>query len=516
MKIISIDTMRLLERNGIDAGVSEYQMMYAAGCGAARIISDELTRTRNCRTYNYSVSVIAGRGNNGGDGSIVAAELAKRQIPVRLFMLKGERPLKYPAAEALELARNSEVEIIEFSTPEELVFADNEIIVDALIGIGFAGELSSTMALYCNKLQNSKAPIIALDCPSGLNCDTGEAQKNQLQSQMTITFGLPKNGLLFGSGAASAGVLRVVELPIPDKITAQMPSMGEAFCTADARRVYRAFAPDEHKNSRGRVAVIAGSSSYKGAPFLSAEGALRSGAGLVQLLVPASSKGSFDYPKALIVNSTSQPDSPTFNYDDVPQIQTLCSNSGAALWGPGVTLTPETVELTKFIWQQSIPLVVDADGLNAMAVIQNLPKREQPVILTPHPGEAARLLQALGATYSYSNTSRLEVAQTLARHFQAVVVLKGLRTIVAAPDGRWSVNTSGNVNLATAGSGDVLAGCLAALLSGGRYEAFTAAQLGVFIHGRAGELSPYSCGTLGDELPKLLALAFNEISGGSF
>ena len=372
-------------------------------------------------------------------------------------------------------------------------FRLGDLIVDGLLGIGFSGgKLRENTAAMIRVANDSGLPIVALDLPSGIDADSGEAAVNgAIKACVTLTFGRPKPGLFLADGYRLCGRVRVV----PIGLDGDDPAGMEIFTNLDAVEKIPHWQVDCHKNSRGRVLVRAGSEEYPGAAALCTLAALKSGAGLVRCLSDADLNGRLC--NAAIYEKISSEDCPEkyFNCSDV-----LVCGCG---WGRRAS-----AEVLSAALDFPGTLVLDADALNFLSSEPSLWKKRKNVILTPHPGEAARLMRA----WNIADTAdRIECAEALAEFSGAVIVLKGFRTVVAAPGRRGTIVAAGNAVLAAAGSGDVLAGTIGALAAQG-LEAFDAACLGAFIHGVAGEEAEKVL--IADELPDLIAEKFFQLQNG--
>ena len=483
MNIASVVRVREYERAAVDNGATEYQLMLRAGNGAARIISEVFPARK--RTV-----VLCGGGNNGGDALAVAALLGGEVI---IYALKAPGELKGAAGcAAKDLPGNIKIVVTE-KLPDD-VFQPGDLIVDGLLGIGFSGgKLRESVAGYIRAVNQSRCRVVALDVPSGLDCDTGEICDDCIRADLTVTFGAVKKGMLLGKGPAVCGVVRAVDIGLP------VPQEDFYAVTFDeARKLFPRFSADVHKNSRGSLMIAAGSCEYSGAAALTAVSALRCGAGIVRLATVGARK---NVPYSVIVR----------DFEDrsgvMPaEIWQECTDwlkaSSALAAGPG--WGSAAPELLAGALDFPGPVVLDADALNILSHYTELWKKREDVVMTPHPGEAKRLAEAFGVAI----LPRPEFAAALAEKLGAVILLKGKFTVVASPDGRCAVVLAGSPALATAGSGDVLTGIIGALLAMGM-PVFDAAVLGASLHGRAGEIAGY--GMIADDLPGVLKDLLKEL-----
>lgn len=488
MRLISTDSMRTLERAAIANGISEIQLMGEAGSGAAEVINEWCSEHLPPSGQRRFI-VICGRGNNGGDGLKVAQDLiGKFNRKCEIFMMA---PVEKMSATSQYYSKGLNLRPI-----TELSIVRGDVIVDALLGTGLSGPLKENFRQIISTINHSGVPVVSLDCPSGLSGDNGAVDPVAVEASLTITFGYPKIGLAIGEASKYTGAIRVVPISIP----AATSHGADLITMQDCAKVLTRLDRNAHKNSRPRVAVIGGSSKYPGAPQLSAIAALRAGAGLVRLLLPP--KAPVQTPLAII---------PEFTGNSFMEAEDMMLHSDIAVIGPG--WSEGNSKVLQMLLNGEKTVVADADALNLIAAHPELIRRSgpAPLIMTPHPGEMARLQQGFHLT---PPPTREQAAQQLSIHCNAIVVLKGARTIVAAPDGTTAFNSSGSPALATAGSGDVLSGIIAATAGNRSGRAlFDAVCTAVFIHGLAGEMHPYAERSLiADDLPLLAAKAIKAIS----
>ena len=465
-KLYSVSEVRTAERRSIASGVAEYTLMQRAGFQAADIINQH---------YPEAVRfvVLCGGGNNGGDALVAAGRLFERyQREVVIYSVKELADFTGCAAfAACDLPRK-----ISFRCCKSLIETDffpGDVIIDGLLGIGFAGgALRPEVKSFITAANASGCPVAALDLPSGLNGDTGEISSDgAVNADLTVTFGMLKAGLFAGEGSRLRGKIRLVDIGIE----ADADPRCEVFSNTDAFK--SAVLPDFacHKNSRGRVLIWGGSEKYPGAPVLCARGALHSGAGIVRLI--STGDCSSLAPAELIVKKIQNgSDLKSEVVPFFPQSDILVAGCG---WGDDIP-----VEALDIVQEFPGTVILDADALNMLS--RNIAQwqfRDQ-VIITPHPGEAARLAAALDLS-EYTG-DRKQLALKLASVLKCVVLLKGRDSVVAGPDGNSCLISSGNYACAAAGSGDVLAGILAAVAAG-KKDLFAAAAFGAYLHGAAGE-----------------------------
>ncbi len=490
MEILTGEQMRAADRHAIDVlGIPSLDLMEAAGAGIADQLLSSVPDLRE-----KTAVVVCGKGNNGGDGLVIARHLAVAGIPVRAIVLAEPETLSTDAAINFERARNESLDL-ECASDElgwerclERIPA-GALVVDALLGTGIRGAVRGLIGRVIQDLTRKGFDIVAVDLPSGLDSDSHQVVGPAIVARTTYTLCRPKPALIFEPAALQAGTWRAIPIGIPDELIGLQDSKMIWQDAASVRDLLPARAPDAHKGKFGHVLVVAGSPGRAGAAVLSARGALRGGAGLVTVACPASIRGEIAVQQAeLMTEPLLESSEGWLSAGSAARVQDLLGQCDALAIGPGLGTDPETAKAIRVLTVSARRgTVIDADGLNALALdpesLLQLRDAAAPRILTPHPGEAARLL---GVTTQEIQADRLAAVRTLAERSGAVVVLKGHRTLVAKTDGTVAVNPTGNPGMATAGSGDVLTGLLAALLARG-LDAFAAARLGVFLHGDAGD-----------------------------
>ena len=504
MKSFSAEKMRSLDRRTIDEyGIPGIVLMENAGTALTREILRFVSGM-----HNPEFVILAGKGNNGGDAFISAGQLFAKQYPVALFMAARPDELAGDAAEAFEELPQKLKEQIQFEFSADSL-GENAVIIDGLLGTGIRGPLREPFATWIRIINDSRNPVIAIDIPSGLNADDGSAELC-VTADLTVTMAAVKTGMLLRKGPNASGRIAVARIGIPDRYLEEAGGDYELFTKYDARNLLFREPFDTFKNRRGHLAVIGGSAEYCNAPFLSGEAALRTGAGLVTVMLPASAEVLCNVRKALIVRRIEDNARGCFGEASLRQLEEEIRPMQALAAGPGLSRRPETFAALEILTASGKPLVLDADALNLLAMNPDLlGEKRSNIILTPHPGEMSRLQNAFGLD---SSKHRIEQALDLSYVTGAVVILKGSRSITASPAGDYCINMSGCAALSTAGSGDTLTGICGALLAEG-YDAFDAARMGAFLHGLCGEiLSPYgSRGILADDLADVIPQALKRI-----
>lgn len=480
MQLVDNATVRQIDARSIASGIDSLSLMEQAGRGAA------LDFLAQVGEHGGTTLVVCGRGNNGGDGLVFARVLGEVGHPVVVFFSGGEPTPD--CATNLVRAREAGIEIYD-DLGGALASIGGRWVVDALLGSGFAPPLREPMATYARTLRECGRRVYALDAPTGIDVDTGAADPDTPMAERTAVFGPPRLGMFRAPARAHCGRVILVDPGFdPEVVEAECrrfePCVGWVDRAHAAARWSRR-AIDAHKYRVGSVLVVAGSSGMSGAAALAAAAAHRGGAGLVEVLTPAPVAAVIDglTPESL-VRGLAATESGGFAPDVIDGILQCAARRSAVLLGCGVGEDPDTaglmVELCRRI---EVPLVVDADGLNAFGRTGADVILPATSVLTPHAGELARLLDRAAADIE---ADRLGAAHDAVARFGCTVLLKGAPTAVVSPDGRAALIGSGGPELATAGSGDVLAGVIVALLASG-LGPFDAATCGAWVHGRAGE-----------------------------
>ena len=457
--------LRQLENHAIEQGTAAEQLMARAAEAAWNLLVAQWPKSRQ-------LHVLVGRGNNGGDGLALAslALAAGWQVSVScLFPLNDMSPLAQARAQACQ---EQGIELLAFD-PERTLGADT-VLVDAVLGIGLRGEVTGVAAQAITWANAQPSPTLALDVPSGLNADTGVAMPLAVNADVTITFIALKTGLVTGQAACYVGQLHHDDLGLPASSFDAVPAYANLLTIDNCLRYLPKRSPDSHKGLFGHVLVIGGDYGMGGAVCMAAEAALRVGAGLVSVATR---------PEHAAVVNVKRPEIMSYRIEQAADLAPVLARATVVVIGPGLGQTEWSHELYDYVMQSDKPKVIDADALNILSQRGELPAHAHAVI-TPHPGEAARLLNS---TPQKVQEDRFRTVRQLQQQYQCTVALKGAGTLVADSE-QLRVCDAGNPGMATGGMGDVLSGVIGGLCAQG-LDAMQAASCGVLIHARAGDLA---------------------------
>ncbi|MFH1437201.1 MAG: NAD(P)H-hydrate dehydratase [Pseudomonadota bacterium] len=469
-------------------GIAGAVLMENAGAGAARIIMDDV------RGVEGSVAIVAGQGNNGGDGFVVARHLINLGRETVVFFLGRREKLKGDAKTNFEILVSMGGRVEHMPGSEEVeglagALEGRALVVDAIFGTGLDRKVTGRYKRAIEIINASGARVIALDLPSGVDSNTGYPLGASVKAAKTATFACMKRGLVVYPGAGLAGEVFIVDIGAPEEILEKTGYDGEIIDREMLRHWVGARRPDAHKGNFGHVLIIAGSTGKTGAALMASAGALRTGAGLVTIAARESIASSVEAAKPMeVMMEPVNPGKPK-------TVVRLLEGKDAVAFGPGCGLD-EDMEKTLLACLDAckVPLVIDADGLTLLARhADRLAGKHCPIILTPHPGEMARLK---GMKTGDVQADRITVARDCALETEATVVLKGARTVIACPDGKVFVNTTGNPGMASGGMGDVLAGMIPSFCGQG-FSPLGSTCLSVFIHGAAADRAKGETGERG-------------------
>ncbi|HVD92996.1 MAG TPA: NAD(P)H-hydrate dehydratase [Vicinamibacterales bacterium] len=489
MRVLNTQQMREADRQTMDEiGIPSIVLMENAGRQAVAAMEAAFEDLASSK-----VAVICGRGNNGGDGFVVARTLAQRGIEATVFLLGSVAEVRGDARTNLEILGRVGVTVVEITTAQEWELHFSEIsecdlIVDAIVGTGFHGPLTGLLETVVADVNGLGAPVVAIDLPTGVSADSHELEGEAIEASMTVTLAAPKIPLILPPADAYGGDLVIADIGIPSSVIDELDGPWLELLTREKmRELVPARAADSHKGDFGRVLVIAGSVGRTGAAHLAALGALKSGAGLVTIATPRSCVATLAaMMPEYMTEGLEETAAGTIDFSAVDRVLDLKADIIAL--GPGIGQDPSTSAFVQAIVERAgAPLVLDADAINAFTGDpERLTGRDGvDVIITPHPGEMARLLSV---SIEQVQSDRLEHAREFAVARRVHVVLKGHRTIIAGPEGRSFVNLTGNAGMATGGTGDLLTGMIAAWFAQ-ILDAEGACKLAVYLHGTAGDLA---------------------------
>ncbi len=504
MNVVTAAEMREIDRSAIeDRGIPGADLMERAGQAIAEACADLLQQPG-------PVLVLCGKGNNGGDGFVAARYLAQSGYDVYILPVFGTADLKGDARSAHGLLPGS-VRVLSLPSREEFrdLVLSADAVIDAILGTGSSGELRTPLDWIAEELNSAATPVIAADIPTGLDADTGESSL-AIRAAVTVTIGRPKIGMLSPAGIDACGRVRVEPVQFPTELLDDPKHERRTLTLSEAAALLPPRPPDSHKGTFGTAVLFAGSTQMPGAAILCAIGALRSGAGLVRVATPRANRDAIVARLPECLHMTLQGDVPgTIGEGELARLE---NDSESFLAGPGCTTGPQFARLVEQLLRESTtPLVLDADAITILAKRPDLQALLSPrVVLTPHPGEMARLT---GGPVRTRFSERWSWAADTARKLECTVVLKGFGTLVADPQGRVTHVPTGNTALARGGSGDVLAGMICGLLAQGCGPA-DAAALGAFVCGLAAdiairEVSPRGLAT--SEIADRIPAAWREI-----
>lgn len=505
MKVVTGSQMAEIDKKTIqEYGVLSLILMENAARAVCRTLIEQ---TGNLRP---PVAVLCSSGNNGGDGFCAARILKTWGFPVNLVHVGRSQTLKPDAEKNYKLARKYGLDVIQVREERELdklveAVDRSQWVIDALFGTGLSSPVRGIAAAALKKVSPMGKKCIAIDLPSGINSDTGEVLGDVIPADYTVTFGLPKWGHFIFPGAEFVGKLVVADIGFPSELINDPALKAELIPPEMVRQAVSPLPANSHKTTRGKLGVVGGSRNLLGAAIMTAQAALRTGSGYVQLYLP-----NFLEPTAkaaapeLVTRGLPDMNGGYLCSEATDMILQLLEKETAIAFGPGIGTLPFTRGFVlDFLEENKLPMVIDADGLNNLAKEENFTRNpEVPWILTPHPGEAARLLKT---STSEILKDPLGSLGEMVEKYQAVVLLKGANTLIMNTDGRIYINTTGNPVLSVIGTGDLLTGIIGSLLARG-VEPFEAAAAGAYIHGLTGDLAAKLLAPEGITPPDMLTL----------
>lgn len=484
MKALSAQQSRELEQKACQQGASLLELMEQAGAAVARFFKKkyELSQKR--------VVILCGRGNNGGDGFVAARYLAETEAKISVLLVDGMPTTENARKMYNRLYEQPSIQVLSYDDDPKRahsLVAAADFIIDAIFGVGFHGKIASYMEPLFEQVSTASGTVVAVDIPSGLICDTGMTEGKCMQADYTVSFSTLKCAHVLNSGKRFCGEVIVAPIGIDIHLVKQQEAALRIIEPEDVLQTIRKRDPESNKGSFGRLLCLCGSEGMAGAASMSVSAALRCGAGLVDAAVPreiyplVASKAQ----EAIYTLLDLLPEKDGYTESALKLLENRYKKCSAILIGCGLGVADYTIELVRnMISNSQVPIVLDADGINSIVEhIDILRSAKAPLVLTPHPGEMARLLNV---SVDKVQQNRLEFARQFATEYSITLVLKGAGTVIADPNGNLWLNETGNAGMAKGGSGDVLAGMIASFVAQG-IDCTKAAAVGVYLHGLAGD-----------------------------
>lgn len=481
MKLANVEEMRFMDRFAMEKlGVIEEILMENAALAAFNVLRKEI----GIRDKRFVV--FCGSGNNGGDGLAVARLIHSHGGAAKVYLTGDSKKYGGAAKTNLDIISRLPVEVISLGAAAE---AHRDVlhcdaVIDAIFGTGLDREVKGLAAAVIELINSCGKKVLALDIPSGVNGNTGEVMGVAVRADYTATFGLPKTGNMLYPGYDLGGKLFVSHISFPPSLY----DRSELKVATNSNVLLPPRPAEAYKGSMGDVLFIAGAANYFGAPYFSAMSFLKAGGGYARLAAPQSLVPFIAQEgREIVFLPQEETADMSISLKNKEQLLAAAAGVDMVVVGPGLSLQQETARLVQELAAGiKVPLLIDGDGLTAVAAdLSVLRKRKAPTILTPHLGEMARLT---GKPASEISSRKISILQATAKELQAIIVLKGAHSLIGTPDGNVYVNLSGNPGMATAGSGDVLTGCIAAMFGLG-LKPEEATRKGVFLHGYAGDLA---------------------------
>ncbi len=502
MLLVTAKQMQEMDRQAIESfGIPGLVLMENAGRGSFDFLLEKFRDVKRKK-----VAVFAGRGNNGGDGFVIARYLMEQGIAVTCFLLSLKEKVQGDAKINMDLAiklcdRSKTSQIIEI--PDAGKFKQyktriihHDLFIDAILGTGLNSNVRGLFKDIIELINSSRQPVFSVDIPSGLNSDTGQPLGVSVKADATATFAFAKKGNILYPGNVYTGELKIIDIGIPDFIAQEKKIKLSLIEKKQIAGFFKRREFSSHKGSYGHLLVVAGSTGKTGAAALCSHAAMRSGTGLVSLGI-AKSLNKIIEPMVIepMTHPLTDKEQGYLSENCLDEIQTLLQDKQAFALGPGIGTAKETVKLVhKLVEKSEVPLILDADALNCIAQdIKVLKVKKSPAILTPHPGEMARLSNISTADVQ---KNRIETASGFARQYNCILVLKGAQTIISFPDGQNQICPTGNPGMASGGMGDVLTGMIAGFCAQG-FSPENATLAGVFIHGMCADILAEDIGEFG-------------------
>ncbi len=517
MKAVNASQMQRLDREAIeDYGIAGLILMENAGTGVFEAIQRHYPSELKKGTL-----IVAGPGNNGGDGFVVARKLHQKGYPLEVWILSSREKFKGDALVNLKIIEKLDL-TIRYILDEDVPSANKELngfglIIDAIFGTGLKRPVEGRFKAIIDAINEAQIATASVDIPSGLSADTGLPLGTAVKADLTITMALPKIGHILSPGAFYTGELEIVDIGIPVKAIKDADIKGELLDKDTIKELIKERPPWGHKGTFGHAVIVAGSRGKTGAAALAAHGALRAGSGLVTVASPKCAQDTISKiipPEIMTLWLSDAAQTGEVSEKARDELMEFLEKKKSLVLGPGIGLSLASKELQKWlITECRLPMVIDADALTTLSEdLSILKEKKAPRVLTPHPGEMARLM---GCSTSEVQENRLHMACSLSKDTDSIVVLKGARTIIAEPSGRFSVNPTGNSGMGQGGMGDTLSGIIGGLLAQG-YAPYDAARIGVYVHGLCADIlkkvkGPY--GFTATEMCEILPTVWKQLVG---
>jgi len=496
MFIATAQEMQNIDRRARDEyGIPTLLLMENAAFGITRVLEELFGPVKGRR-----ITIIAGKGNNGGDGLAAARLLHNRGARVQVYLLSEPSSVTGDAATNLLIVSKMGMEIYSKGSFEleglRSALTHSHVIIDAIFGTGLSSPVKGEYADVIDLINHSGRPVVAVDIPSGIHSDTGEVMGTAVRATETVTFALPKRGHLLYPGCDFTGRLHIIDISIPEAAIEKEAIHLRLLTEEETSLLIPSRPADSHKGSFGHVLVIAGSIGKGGAAAMTSLSCLRSGAGLVTLATPQSVQPILaEKLTEVMTYPLPETEEKTIALSALEKIIELSRDKDVVAIGPGLTTEKGTASVVRRLVKEiEKPVVIDADGINALPDhLDILRERRSPTVLTPHPGEMGRLI---GKGASDIQKDRIGISRLFAMDYRVYLVLKGANTVIAEPSGEVSISPTGNPGMATAGTGDALTGILAGLIAQ-QIDIASAVKLGVYLHGLAGDLAAKEVGMTG-------------------
>jgi len=518
MKVVTAEEMRAIDRKTIEEyGIAGAVLMERAGLAVAVRIREFFEKKK--------VIILSGGGNNGGDGIVAARNLFNWGWNVKVLLLQKEENLSADCLSQYRIAKKLGIPV-EFRKSISGSDLHSAVVVDAVFGTGINKPVSSPISDIIRFLNASDANVVSVDIPSGISSESGEVLGEAVRADYTVTFGLPKVGHFIYPGAEYSGRLFVEDIGFPKELLRAVAVRLQTIEKEDASALIPERPAHSYKGDYGHVLVVAGSRGKTGAAVMAAEACLRAGAGMVTIGVPETLAGFFQtrVTEAMVLPLPDAGDGILSEKSYQAISEFLSEKADVLAIGPGMGSTSQITNLMKrLITTMTAPMVLDADAINALSGNKDIfNNAKSPVILTPHPGEMARLMREAGGDAGDKNSAaeiernRMHIALSFTKETGTYLVLKGAPTVIAEPDGSVFINTTGNPGMAKAGAGDVLTGIVAALLGQG-LNPIGASVLGTYLHGLSGDIAASEKGmrsVIATDIIENIPAAFLSLGGG--